>query len=276
MSDVVSDVVTLSLRSGIDGRIELDGFSPDRLADLSALEIAALPVWMGRRACVLGDVFDVRGERSARVRVEGDCSTVDDLGAGMTGGELTVAGDAGHRVGAGMSGGRVDVLGNVGDDAGIGMRGGALRVHGDAGHRLGAAAPGAAKGMTGGEVVVSGSVATEAAAHARRGLVVVMGDVGPDAARAMIAGSLVAFGRVGLNPGSGNKRGSIVALGGLAVPATYAYACTFEPPHIRLTMTYLRRRYGLAIDDRAVHGRYRRYCGDAGAPGKGEILEWVG
>lgn len=268
--------VTLSIRAGIEGRIELDGFSPDRLADLSELEIAALPAWIGRRACVIGDVFDVRGERSARVRVEGDCSTVDDLGAGMTGGELIVAGAAGARVGAGMSGGRVEVMGNVGDDAGIGMSGGVLRVHGSAGHRLGGASAGAARGMTGGEIVVGGSSGAEAAARARRGLVVVMGDVGPDAARAMIAGSLVVFGRVGPNPGSGNKRGSIVALGGLTVPETYAYACTFEPPHLRLTMTYLRRRYGLAIDDRAVHGRYRRYCGDAGAPSKGEILEWVG
>ena len=56
---------------------------------------------------------------------------------------------------------------------------------------------------------------------------------------------------------------------------TYWYACTFRPPHVRLTMTYLRRRYGVAIDERVVGGRYRRYCGDAGNPGKGEILEWV-
>jgi hypothetical protein len=64
-----------------------------------------------------------------------------------------------------------------------------------------------------------------------------------------------------------------VAAGGIPVPATYRYACVFEPPHVRLTMTYLRRRYGLAISDDVVTGRYRRYCGDAGAPNKGEILE---
>jgi hypothetical protein len=40
-------------------------------------------------------------------------------------------------------------------------------------------------------------------------------------------------------------------------------------------MIHLRRGYGLDVDDRVVDGRYRRYCGDAGNPGKGEILEWI-
>jgi hypothetical protein len=40
-------------------------------------------------------------------------------------------------------------------------------------------------------------------------------------------------------------------------------------------LTYLRRRYGLRVDERMVSGRYRRYCGDAGNPGRGEILEWT-
>jgi formylmethanofuran dehydrogenase subunit C len=271
----VSESVTLSLRVPLEGRIEVDGLSPDRFSELSEREIAGLPVWMGRRECLLGDVFAVQGERSARVRVEGDCSAVDSLGAGMTGGELTVVSAAGARVGAGMRGGRIEVHGPVADDAGVGMIGGVLHVHGEAGHRLGASQPGAAKGMMGGEIVVTGSAGADAAVRARRGLIVVGGAVGPGAGRGMIAGSLVVFGRVGASPGSGNKRGSIVAVGGVHVPATYRYACTYEPPHVRLTMVYLRRRYGLAIDDRVVAGRYRRYCGDAGVPGKGEILALV-
>jgi formylmethanofuran dehydrogenase subunit C len=129
--------------------------------------------------------------------------------------------------------------------------------------------------MTGGEIIVHGSVRDDAAALARRGLVVVGGDVGNFAARAMIAGTLVVFGRTAAAAGRGSKRGSIVAVGGIDVPATYRYACTFQPPHVRLMMTYLRRRYQLAIDERVLDGRYRRYCGDAGHPGKGEILQWI-
>ena len=155
------------------------------------------------------------------------------------------------------------------------MRGGSLHVTGNAGDRLAAAAPDAAKGMSGGEVVVEGSAGSDAGARARRGLIVVCGDVGMHAARAIIAGSLIVLGRVGSDPGRRSKRGSLVAVGGVPVPSTYRYACTYRPPHVRLTMTYLRRRYGLAIDERIAGGRYRRYCGDAGDPGKGEILEWL-
>jgi formylmethanofuran dehydrogenase subunit C len=269
----VSDVVTLSSRTRLDAPLEVEGVAADRFAGLSEREIAETPVWLGSRQAALGDFFHVRGERSARVRVEGALENVDGLAAGTAGGEILIDGNAGRRVAAGMTAGWVEVRGSVRDDAGMGMGGGVLKVNGDAGPRLGAAVPGAAKGMTGGEIVVGGSAGAEAAARVRRGLVVVVGDVGEFAARGMVAGTLVVFSRTGLEPGRGSKRGSIVAIGGIPVPATYRYACTFCPPHVRLLMTYLRRRYALAPGERVVAGRYRRYCGDAGEPGRGEILE---
>jgi formylmethanofuran dehydrogenase subunit C len=152
------------------------------------------------------------------------------------------------------------------------MSGGVLRIHGDAGDRVGSAAPGASKGMTGGELIVRGAVGAGAGTRVRRGLIVVGGDTGPDAARSMIAGTLVVLGACGDHPGRGSKRGSILACGPVTVPSTYRYACTYQPPHVRLTLTYLRREYGLSIPDDVVTGLYRRYCGDAGEPRKGEIL----
>jgi len=271
----MSEHVTLTWRGALDGALEVEGVAGDRFAMLSAGEIAALPVWLGARTARLGDFFDVTGERSSTIRVVGDVSYVNGLGAGMSAGELTIDGDAGARVGARMTGGRVDVLGNAGDDAGMAMGGGVLNVRGRAGDRLGAAAPGASKGMTGGEIVVAGSVGADAGARARRGLIVVVGDVGGDAARATIAGTLVVFGRTGPEPGRASKRGTIIALGAIVPPATYWYACTYQPPHVRLTLVYLRRQYGLAVDSRMLEGRYRRYCGDSGTPGRGEILELV-
>ena len=268
----MSEIVTLVGRGSIAERVELDGVTADRLASLSAAEISGLPAWIGGRDAHLGDVFDVRGERSARVRIEGDLQHVDGLGAGMAGGEMIVEGRLGRRVGAGMSGGWIDVRGNVGDDAGAAMSGGALRIVGNAGDRVGAAEPGASRGMTGGEVIVNGSAGLEAAARARRGLVVIAGDAGDDGGRAMIAGTLVVFGRTGAHPGRGSKRGSIVALGPVDIPSTYRYACTYQPGYVRLLLTYLRRRYGLDAGDDALNGRYSRYCGDAGDIGKGEIL----
>ena len=207
----MSDVVTVSLRAPLTEPLHVEGLTADRVAGLSECEIAALPAWLGARMARLGDFFDVKGQRSDRLRIVGALTKVHGVAAGMAGGELVIDGDGGRFV---------------------------------------------AQGMTG-------------------GLVVVGGDVGVDAARGMIAGTLVVFGRTGARPGRGSKRGSIVALGGIDVPVTYWYACTYEPPYVRLLLTYLRRRYGLKIDDRMIAGRYRRHCGDAGNPGRGEILEWV-
>jgi formylmethanofuran dehydrogenase subunit C len=272
----VSGIVTLTLRAEPDVAIELDGVTPDRLASLSEREIAALPVFAGPRTAALGDFFDVRGGRSPQVRFEGTLTNVNGIAATMNGGEVLVEGDAGDRVGADMKAGSLDVRGSVGDDAGMAMAGGVLTVTGDAGDRLGAAAPGAAKGMTGGEIIVHGSAGADAGARARRGLIVVGGDTGSFPARAMIAGTLVVVGRTGSEPGRSSKRGTIIAVGGITVPESYWFACTFRPPHVRLTMTYLRRHYRVGVDERIAAGLYRRHCGDAGAPGRGEILEWVG
>lgn len=271
----MSDIVRLTLRGAIDQSIEIDGLTPDRVATLSEAEIAALPVVAGSRRSALGDFFSIKGERSNRLQIEGDLHNVDGLGAGTADGELLIEGSAGRRVGAGMTGGWIDVRGDVGDAAGEGMHGGALRITGDAGDRLGAAPAGAAKGMTGGEIVVNGSAGAEAAARVRRGVIAVGGDVGADAARAIIAGTLVVFGRTGAEPGRGSKRGSIVALGPIDIPATYEYACTYQPTYVRMLLTYLFRRYGVAAPDGSLDGPYARYCGDAGAPGKGEILAYT-
>jgi formylmethanofuran dehydrogenase subunit C len=271
----VSDAVTLTLRTAPDAPLDVSEIVPDRFAALSTAQIAALPVWIGAREATVGDFFAVDGGNAPRVRVVGSHARLDGLGGGMAGGELIVEGDAGRELAAGMTGGAVEVRGSVGDGAGAAMAGGTLRVAGDAGDRLGAATAGASKGMTGGEIVVGGSAGRETAARARRGLVVVCGDVGERGARSMIAGSLIVLGRAGAGAGEGSKRGSVVAVGGVEVPATYAYACTYRPPHLRLTFTYLRRRYGIAVDERAVTGLYRRYCGDAGDVGKGEILQWL-
>ena len=197
----------------------------------------------------------------------------------MAGGELIIDGDAGDRVGAGMTGG----LGGrarqrAATTPALAMGGGVLRIAGNAGDRLGAAAPGASKGMTGGEIVVGGSAGSEAAARARRGLVVVGGDAGS------YAGAGDDRGHAGRARPHGRRarpseqaRIHHRASAGSTCPITYWHACTFQPPHVRLTMTYLRRRYGLA--DRRPCRRRRSTGATAATPGdrgRGEILEWAG
>lgn len=253
----MSDAVVLTLKGRLAAALDMSGISPDRCANLDNAGIAALPLWMGGSRVALGDLFTVRGERALRLDVEGDLEPVNGLGARMSGGLL-------------------HVHGNAGDDAGQAMSGGVLRVDGNTGDRVGGPAPGASKGMTGGEIVIFGSAGASAAALVRRGLVAIAGQVGGYAGRGMIAGSLLALGPLGELPGVGNKRGSIIAAGGVEVPASYRWACTYEPPHVRLLLTSLRRRFGFPCDPGLLNGRFDRYCGDAGDPGKGEILVWTG
>lgn len=252
----MSEHVTLSLRTPLGGRIDLDLVAPDRFAQSSEAEIARLPVWAGREQRTIGDYFDVRGERSASVRVIGDVRLARGIGAGMTAGAIEILGDAGNDIGAGMSGGSIHVRGNAGD-------------------RVGAGTPGASRGMTGGEIVVDGSVGNDAGARMRRGLLFVGGDAGATAARSIIAGTVFVRGRVGVEPALGSKRGTLVISGNVDIPVTYRYACRYQPPHVRLALMYLRRRFGVAVDDRVIDGVFDRYCGDAGTVSRGEILRWV-
>jgi formylmethanofuran dehydrogenase subunit C len=252
----MSDVVVLTLRAGPTRALELAGVTPDRLSRLAEREIGALPVRHGGRPAALGDFFAVNGERALRVRVEGDLRLVEGLGAGMGTGEMVV-------------------LGDVGRDVGVAMTGGAIEVRGAAGDNAGGAGPGAARGMTGGEIIIRGRAGDDAGARMRRGLVVVTGDAGRGTGRGMIAGTVVVCGASGPDAGRWTKRGSLVALGGVAPPATFRYACTYRPPHVRLLLCYLRARYHVPVSDRHIEGRYERYSGDMAELGKGEILQWV-
>lgn len=236
--------------------LDLEGVTPERCAALPEHEVAALPITAGGRAASLGDFFAVRGGHSDQLVFEGSLARV-------------------CRLGAGMAGGRIDVHGDVGDEAGMTMRGGVLRIDGNAGDRLGAGVPGAARGMSGGEILVSGACGVAAGARLRRGLIVV-GRCGADAARDIVAGTLVVIGPAGAGAGRGSRRGSVIAVGHIDVPPTYQYACTYAPPFVRLLFTYLRRRHALPLDPAWDGGQYRRYCGDLGGPGKGELLVWTG
>jgi formylmethanofuran dehydrogenase subunit C len=216
-------------------------------------------------------MFAVYGERAASLEMEGDLSTVDGLGTEMAGGRLVIEGSVGQEVGRQMTGGTLTVQGSAGDRAGLAMRGGTLRISGDAGSGLGGSLPGASAGMTGGEILVGGHAGSDAAVLVRRGLVVVGGDAGTGAGRAMIAGTLLVLGRIAGSVGEWNKRGSIIAVTGASIPATYRYACTYQPQYLRLLCRHL-RACDFPVDDWVDASPYARHCGDLSQLGRGEIL----
>lgn len=245
------------LKAPLQQRADLSEVLAQPWTILAARQMAERPVYLERDGRVaLGDLFEIKGEPEGRIRFVGDLEKADRLGAGLGEGEVIVEGD-------------------VGREAGMALAGGSLDIHGDAGPRTGAAPLGFKRGMAGGELIVRGSAGPEAGAAMRRGLLVVVGVAGERTGLGMIAGNVVVLGAAGPDTGLWSKRGSVVALGRITPPATYTYACTYQPVHLRLMFTRLRVKYGLSIQRRHFTGSYRRYSGDMAELGKGEILEWT-
>ena len=264
-------MLTLTLRERPAVPLETEGLSADHLATCRRGEIEALTVWHGNQRAQVGDFFAVSGDGEQEVRVEGALRRVKFLGAGMTGGRLVVAGDAGMHTGADMRGGELVVEGDVGDFAGVNMRGGRLVVRGSAGHQLGGARPGERAGMRGGEILVHGDAGDQLGAGLRRGLIAVAGRVGDAAGLRMLAGTIVAVGEVGAQPGADMRRGTIVAMSPVELLPTFSYACSYHPPFLRLYLRHL-RALGLPLTDEQIEGRYARWSGDALDLRRGEIL----
>ena len=246
-----------SLTSALRQRADFSEVLAEPWATLPVPALAQRAVYLERDGRVnLGDLFDIKGAPAGEIQFEGDLDLAD-------------------RLGSRLAEGRVVVEGNVGNEAGLGMSGGTLIINGQAGDRTGAAPPGYKRGMIGGELIVRSSVGAEAGAFMRRGLLVVGGRAGDRAGLGMIAGTVMIRGSVGRDAGLWSKRGSVVTLGPVTPPATYAYACTYHPIHLRLILTRLRAQHGLSIHRRHLTGLYRRYSGDFAESGKGEILEWT-
>ncbi|MBX9584161.1 MAG: formylmethanofuran dehydrogenase subunit C [Gemmataceae bacterium] len=263
--------VTLTLRAPSPIPIEVFGVTPERVANLSAAEVAKLPVQHGNRSEPLGEFFDVTGSRFADLHFAGDTRTVKGIGAGMAGGSVYVQGDAGMHAGAGMTGGTLVIVGRAGDWLGAELRGGTIEVRGSVDGRCGAAYRGSRRGMTGGLIQVRGSAGDELGLLMRRGLIVIEGGCGAFAGASMIAGTIVVFGPAGPRLGAGMKRGTIVAAGGVAeLPPSFAHACDYNPTFLELyqaELAGLRAEYPWRLP--AV---VRSYRGDLLYGGRGEVL----
>src|SRR5918997_1154590 len=163
--------LTLTLHEQPVAPLEAEILCPDRLARASREEIEALPVWHGNERTRVGEFFDVSGSGDD-IRLEGDLSRVKFVGAGMTAGRLTVAGDVGMHAGAGMRGGEIVVHGDAGAQAGAGVRRGLIAVAGRVGEAAGLR-------MLAGTIVALGGIAPRAGAGMRRGSIVTMAPATP-------------------------------------------------------------------------------------------------
>lgn len=264
-------VLSFRLKGPLTGRIDASPLLPHRLVELSLSEIAALPLRLGRGHVAAGDLFDLTGSPGDTVELEGD-ERLDFVGAGLTGGTIRVAGPVGHRAGTGMNGGTLLVEGSAGLAAGAAMRGGVLSIGGDAGNELGGALPGERAGMTGGLIVVRGSCGDRVGERMRRGLIAVGGDAGAYAALHMNAGSLLIGGRPGTSLGHGMRNGTILFRGEIEPLPGFADCGLNQLPFLSLLDNHLSELDGVPPTCRGLTGRARRWLGDRGFGGRGELL----
>jgi formylmethanofuran dehydrogenase subunit C len=266
-------MLLLKYQSSTTIPVEAECLTLDNLAGKAAAEVAALSVQHGNTAVPLGEFFTAKGDAGdGEVVIEGDCSRVKWIGAGMTRGRITIRGNAGMHLGSEMRGGEIHVHGNAGDWVGAEMRGGRIHVHGDAGHLTGAAYRGSRLGMRGGAILVDGKAGNEIGSTMRRGLIAVGGDTGDFAGVSLIAGSIFLFGQPGIRLGAGMKRGTIALFGPRPqLLPTFRYDCLYRPVFLELYLRQLRAWGFPAAADRCG-GLYERFSGDLVALGKGELL----
>jgi formylmethanofuran dehydrogenase subunit C len=242
-------------------------------AGLGHDRVCALPVVLGKRQHRLDDFFEVEGPGSEDLEIRGDVGRVKWIGRGMTRGNITIDGNAGMHLGAHMKGGTIEVSGNASDWVGAEMSGGLIRIHGNAGGQIGAAYRGSLAGMKDGTILVGGSAGIEVGMRMRRGLIAIAGPVRDFAGLQMKGGTLVLCGGAEIRTGAWMVRGTIISLTPLRLMPTFAYACTYNPPFLRLYARHL-QKLGVAIPYEGKEGIYQRYTGDSSVPGKGEILVW--
>ena len=254
--------------------LEAERLSPDTISALSNEAIRALPVYLGKRQHRVDDFFAVEGAASDELEIRGDATKVKWIGRGMTRGRITIFGNAGMHLGAYMQGGTVEVSGNVSDWLGAEMTGGLIRVGGNAGGQVGGAYRGSLVGMRDGTILIGGSAGLEVGMRMKRGLIAVAGSVKDFSGLEMRGGTIVTRGGAELRTGAWMIRGTIISLTPIQLLPTFSYASTGNPPFLRVYAKHL-EALGFTIPHDDQHGAYRRYCGDAAVPGKGEILVWT-
>ena len=261
----------LTLHTTPEVPVEADCIAPHRLAGMSPAAIERLAVFHGNRQTALADFFSVTGQPGEILQLEGDLSRIKHIGAGMTGGEIHIEGNAGAHLGAEMVAGTISVSGDAGDWVGPEMRGGRISVRGNAGHMAGSAYRGSPVGMTGGEILIHGNALNEVGHGMRAGLIAIGGECGDFAGVNMLAGTVTIFGAAGIRAGAGMKRGTIVGMQPMEMLPTFSLSCTYHPPFLPLYLRHL-RDLGLPVADFHFSTAYQRWCGDTVELNRGEIL----
>jgi formylmethanofuran dehydrogenase subunit C len=266
--------LTLKLVNNPSQRIDMSGFTPQRLTGKSLGEIEKLPLWLGNQQVIAAELFEFKGKPGEEITIQSDSDRLDQIGADLNGGTIRIEGNVGAYLGRGMLSGNIELSGDAGLAAGCAMSGGNLTIQGDAGDFLGGAITGERQGMRGGTILVKGSAGDRTGDLMRRGTIIVEGNCGDYCASRMVAGSLIVLGQLGKQTGLGMRRGTLLSASMPdSLPATFNHNGKHHLSFLSLFSKSLRAHPSLP--DLTPRGdRVDRWLGDLACDGKGEILVW--
>ncbi len=267
--------LTLQLLAPPTPRLDLSVLTPDRLGGLSADAIRRLPLWVGNQKVETGDLFNLTGTDTDDLLIRSQSDRLDGIGTGMTRGRIRVEGRAGAYLARNLRGGLIEVDGDAGPFAGSGQSGGTLRIQGNAGDFLGGAIPGERRGLRGGRIEVLGNAGDRVGDHQRRGEILIAGDAGGYCGSRLVAGTILVLGRTGANPGFAMRRGTLLLTREPQLPPTFNDNGTRDLGFLTLLSRELAAAGGPFSQIQGRGTRVRRWLGDLGYDGRGEVLVWA-
>lgn len=263
--------LTLTLKAEPAERLDMRALVPGKLAGKTLREIEGLVVGTSNAPLALGDVFKVAGEAGPDLVIAGGSSRLDFLGCALDAGTLTVEGDAGAYAGSAMTGGRLVIRGSAGLQLGGGMKGGFIHVIGSAGNEPGGMLSGGRYGMSGGTIVVEKDVGARAGHRMRRGTILTRGHFGEGAGTRMMGGTLWTEAGFDADPGVQMRRGTLIGPSVARLLPTFGDGGWHDLVILRILSRDAAARLG-PLAPKPLPAKVRKYSGDLGIFGKGELL----
>lgn len=265
--------LTLTLKQRPPCSLDASPLTPAAFVGKSLDDIRRMSLIGWNATFSVGDLFALKGDDHQHIVFEDLDGSLFRIGANLTEGRIDAHGDCNDYLGESMRGGTLVAHGKAGTHVGSGMRKGTLEIKGDAGAFAGSGRAGEMQGMSGGMIVVRGKAGDRLGDRMRRGTIIVEGGVGNYCASRMLAGTIIALGPVAAHPGYLMRRGTLVFDDTDApILPTFNDNGVQDLLAIRLLLLSL-SKHSRAVDRIASRVRtMRRWLGDLGADGKGEIL----
>jgi len=255
----------LRLHSIPPQRLDLRQLLPQHLIGLSPSTIEHLPLPLGHETIALAEFFHLYAGESNVIELQDACDKLDNIGQGLSHGELRVYGTTGAYLGKQMTGGQLLVEGDVGDYAAQQLQGGEILIHGNAGAFLAAQAG----TRSAGKVIVTGNAGARAAMEMRRGFVLVEGDIGEYSAAFLRAGTLCCFGKAATGIGYGMQRGTIILS---ETPENLSSTFKAGGNYAGSFLNLLQQTCSYAHSPARQFTQAQRFIGDYAMLGRGELL----